>query len=670
VRYNLFQVLVAAPRHDDRVSIGAKTLSGFGYRGHVFWDTELFVLPFFVHTQPDLARNMLTYRHHTLPGARRKALAGGYEGAMYPWESAITGDEVTPRWVPGPRGERLVRIWTGDIQLHISADVARGVWNYWRVTGDDAWMRRYGAEIILDTAVFWGSRVEENAEQGRFELTDVIGPDEYHEHVDNNAFTNRMVQWHLETALGVWAWLQAHDAERANALKRQLNLNPERLNRWADIIGRMHVLHDPESGLIEQFEGFFELDDVDLAEYEPRTQSMQAVLGIDGANRSQVLKQPDVLMLLYVLRGRYGRDTLQTNWDYYVPRTDHAYGSSLGPAIHAALACELDMPKEAYAHFMRAALVDLDDVRGNTADGIHAASAGAVWQAVVFGFGGVRLTDNGPVATPRLPPGWERLKFRLQYRGQWFDFDFKAQAPDTQHATRSTQHVPDIRGVIFDLDGVLTDTSEFHYLSWQRLADEEGLPFDRQANEALRGVSRRDSLLLILGDRPATEEQIQEMMARKNRHYQAYVEGVTADNLLPGALELLDELQAAGIKIAIGSASKNARRVIARLGIAERVDALADGYSVERQKPAPDLFLYAASQLGLPPEQCLVAEDAASGVEAALAAGMWAVGLGPAERVGTAHVVLPNLQGVRWADLLVRLGAAFAERAGEGSRVS
>jgi len=155
--------------------------------------------------------------------------------------------------------------------------------------------------------------------------------------------------------------------------------------------------------------------------------------------------------------------------------------------------------------------------------------------------------------------------------------------------------------------------------------------------------------------RPATEEQIQEMMARKNRYYQEFIQGVTPDNLLPGALELLDELRAAGVKIAIGSASKNARTVIERLDIADRVDAISDGYSVERHKPAPDLFLHAAAQLGLPPAQCLVVEDAASGVEAARAAGMWSVGLGPVERVGAAHVVLPSLEGVRWADLLDRL---------------
>jgi kojibiose phosphorylase len=218
--------------------------------------------------------------------------------------------------------------------------------------------------------------------------------------------------------------------------------------------------------------------------------------------------------------------------------------------------------------------------------------------------------------------------------------------------------------VIFDLDGVLTDTSEFHYRGWKRLADEEGIPFDRKANEALRGVSRRESLLLLLGGRPASEGQIQEMMARKNRYYQEFVEGVTPANLLPGALALLDNLRAVGIRIAIGSASKNARTVIEKLGIADRVDAISDGNSVERHKPAPDLFLHAAGQLGLAPEQCVVVEDAEAGIEAALAAGMWAVGLGPVERVGTAHVVLPGLADVHWADLHVRLIEAAKQKEG------
>lgn len=212
-----------------------------------------------------------------------------------------------------------------------------------------------------------------------------------------------------------------------------------------------------------------------------------------------------------------------------------------------------------------------------------------------------------------------------------------------------------IRGVIFDLDGVLTDTAEFHYRGWKQLADEEGIPFDQQANERLRGLSRRDSLLHLLGERRVTEEELQEMMARKNGYYEKFIQSLSPADLLPGAEALLDELRSAGVKVAIGSSSKNARTVLQRLGIADRIDAIADGYSVERPKPAPDVFLNAAKQLELPAQCLVVVEDAASGVEAALAAGMWVVGLGPVERVGAAHVVRESLAGVSWGELLAAL---------------
>lgn len=664
IRHSLFQLLIAAPHQDDQVSIPAKTLSGFGYRGHVFWDTEIFVLPFLSLTRPAAARNLLTYRYHTLPGARRKAREAGYEGAMVAWESAATGDEVTPRWVPGPEGQELVRIWCGDIELHITCDVAYAVWSYWHITGDDEWMLRYGAEILLDTAVFWGSRVEWDAERNQYEISDVIGPDEYHEHVDNSVFTNRMVQWHLRTAVQAYVWLsQSHPGQAAD-LAHRLGLTAERLAHWREVAERIVVLHDPETGLMEQFEGFFALRDLDLTAYEPRERSMQAILGIEGANAHQVLKQADVLMLLYLLRDHYDLKVLQANWDYYAPRTDHTYGSSLGPAIHAIAACALGKSEEAYEHLIRAALVDLEDVRGNAADGIHAASAGGLWQAIVFGFGGVRVTPTGPIASPRLPARWTRLRFKIQHRGIWYEFDLtgsrQSVAGTALPPAHSERAVPEIRGLIFDLDGVLTDTSEYHYLAWKRLADQEGIPFDRQANDALRGVSRRDSLMILLGDRPATEGQIREMMERKNWYYQELIQSIGPENLLPGARELLIELKEAGLKVAIGSASRNARSVIQKLGISGWIDTVSDGHSVERQKPAPDLFLHAAAHLGLEPAQCVVVEDAASGVEAALAAGMWTVGSGPASRVGAAHVVIPSLDGVGWRHLQCLLVQSLA----------
>jgi kojibiose phosphorylase len=656
VRYNLFQLLIAASPNNDQVSIPAKILSGLGYRGHIFWDTEIFILPFFTFTQPAIARNLLTYRYHTLDGARRKASDSGYKGAMFAWESAATDDEVTPLWsMPNDPYAKAVRIWCRDREIHISADIVYAVWQYWQATGDDLWLRDYGAEIILDTAIFWMSRLEWNANLERYELCGVIGADEYHEQVNNNTFTNRMVQWHLEKAVAVHDWLQQKFPDRVTELAEKLQLTSDHLLKWKEAIAQIYIPYDQEdqeTAVIEQCDGFFQLKDIDLSTYEPRDRSIQAVLGMDATNESQVLKQPDVLMLLYLMRDEFGdrHELLQNNWNYYAPRTDSTYGSSLTSAIHAIIAANLGSASEAYHHFLRASMVDLEDNRGNTPDGIHAASAGGIWQTVVFGFGGIQLKDNKPVANPHLPNSWTYLKFKLQWHNTWYSFDLAS----------TLAPFPEIQGFIFDLDGVLTDTAEFHYRAWQKLADEEKIPFDRKANEPLRGVARRESLMLIIGDRHYSEEAIQEMMDRKNRYYVESIEDTTPQDVLSGVIELLGELRQSGIKIAIASASKNARPVIAKLGIADLVDAIADGYSVENPKPAPDLFLYAANQIGIAPAKCVVVEDAPAGVEAAIAAGMWAIGLAPKEHSdrfnGDAHIVLPNLTELQLSDIQAKLG--------------
>ncbi|MCX8024177.1 MAG: beta-phosphoglucomutase [Thermanaerothrix sp.] len=212
-----------------------------------------------------------------------------------------------------------------------------------------------------------------------------------------------------------------------------------------------------------------------------------------------------------------------------------------------------------------------------------------------------------------------------------------------------------IRAFIFDLDGVLTDTSEFHYLAWKRLADEEGIPFTREDNEALRGVSRHESLRLLLKGRTLPPEQFEEWAERKNRYYLELINQITSRNLLPGAVEFLQALQKAGLKRAIASSSKNARLVVERLNLLPWVDALVDGTMVERSKPAPDLFLKAAELLGEPPDTCAVVEDAEAGVEAARAAGMRVIGIGPYERVGKADLVLPGLNDLRLEEILKRL---------------
>jgi len=209
-----------------------------------------------------------------------------------------------------------------------------------------------------------------------------------------------------------------------------------------------------------------------------------------------------------------------------------------------------------------------------------------------------------------------------------------------------------IEAFIFDLDGVLTDTAEYHFLAWKRLADEEGLSFSRDDNEKLRGVSRRASLDLILKGQNVPEENIQEMMERKNGYYRSYLETVSEKDLLPGAVELLDYLKERGYRLALASASKNAPTVISKLGIAGYFEVIADGNSVEKTKPAPDLFLYAAEQLKLEPQVCLVVEDAEAGIAAARAAGMHTIGIGPVERVGAADFVYPSVSEIKVEDII------------------
>jgi trehalose/maltose hydrolase-like predicted phosphorylase len=423
VRFNLFQLLIAAPRHDEHVNLGAKTLSGYGYRGHSFWDTEVFMLPFFIHVRPEIARLLLSYRWHNLSGAKAKAAGNQFRGAQYPWESAATGEEVTPTWVPDP-GDRtkLIRIWTGDIEIHISADVSYGIWKYWKSTGDDAFLLERGAEVILETARFWASRAEWQDDLQRYEISDIVGPDEYHDHVDNNVYTNAFARWNMQTALDLKDWLETSHPEQWRKINRRVRLQPKEMKQWQFVIDHIYMPYDPETKLVEQFEGYFQRKDIDIPSLEPRTESLQSIFGIEGVNETQILKQPDVLMLMYLMPDLYDFETVKSNYAYYTARTDHTFGSSLGPSIQAIMACRVGDPG-AYEHFMRAARADLFDVRNNAGDGIHGASAGGLWQAVVFGFAGLEWTEDGWKANPHLPEYWKRVSFKIMDHGKELSFD-------------------------------------------------------------------------------------------------------------------------------------------------------------------------------------------------------------------------------------------------------
>lgn len=405
LRFALYHLIIAADPESDRASVGARALSGPGYRGHVFWDTEVFVLPFYIWTHPQTARALLAYRHRTLPAARRKAARLGYEGALYAWESADTGDEATPDFVWLPDGTRLT-ILTGVQEHHISADVAWAVWQYWQVTGDDGFVEEMGAEIVLETARFWASRTTPGKD-GRHHVCEVIGPDEYHEGVDDNAYTNVLARWNLQAAGAL--------CDRFPEVAAAAGVTPSERERWKEVAAGLVVLFDPATGLYEQFDGFFDLEDVRAVDLAPRPFTGEMVVGVDRLRRTQVVKQADVLMLRVLLPEEVSVEVQAANYRHYEPRTCH--GSSLSPAIHALVAARVGVLDDALGYFHLAGGLDLEDRMGNGADGVHIATMGGLWQAAVFGFGGVRADGDAVRIDPRLPPGWDGLAFPVRWRG-------------------------------------------------------------------------------------------------------------------------------------------------------------------------------------------------------------------------------------------------------------
>ncbi len=396
VRFNIYHLLIAANESDPRVSIGANSLSGERYRGHAFWDTEVFMLPFFIYTQPETARALLLYRCHALDGARRNARDGGFRGARYAWESADTGVETTPKWtVDGAH-----RLWMGEEGIHVTSAVAYGLMAYVAATADSALMTDCGAEILFETSRFWADRLEAMPD-GRYALSRVVGPDEFHEHVDNSAYTNYLVRRHLQQAAHVYADLAVTHPGELAGLSERTGLNPDEVEEWLTRAEQIRLPARNDDGVIEEFDGYFGLESLPVAHDDndmPKYPSGYHHYNLAG---TRLIKQADVVMLTYLLPDEFPDDVKRANYNYYEPLTLHK--SSLSTAIHSIMGIEIGDPSRAVQYFRRAAFVDLADLQGNTQEGIHIASAGGTWQMIVCGFGGFRVRNGQMTFKPWLP---------------------------------------------------------------------------------------------------------------------------------------------------------------------------------------------------------------------------------------------------------------------------
>ena len=425
IRFAQYHLKVMTPSHDNRCGIAAKGLSGEGYKGHSFWDTEIFILPFYTYSKPEIARKLLEYRYLSIGGARKKAKDNGYEGAMYPWESAWLEDgEVTPVWgavdiVTG----KSTKIWSGFIEQHITSDITFAIWQYYMVTNDEDFMEKYGYEIMFDTAIFWASRLERDEIKQRYHINEVIGPDEYKEHVDNDAFTNWLAYWTIETAINYYNKLKESDSEVIRKLESKLSLQ-NAMENWTTKLPKIY-LPEPRDldNVIPQNDTFLSLEDIDLTKYKNQEHigSMFKDYNLDQVNKIQVVKQADVVMLLYLLEHKFSKEVKKANYDYYEKRTLH--DSSLSLSTHSILASDIDEKDLAYKLFQEATKIDLGENMKTSDHGIHAASLGGLWQIVVNGFGGVRMVGGNLRINPKLPENWSRLTFSFMWKGNKLDIE-------------------------------------------------------------------------------------------------------------------------------------------------------------------------------------------------------------------------------------------------------
>lgn len=429
LRYSIYQLQIIAPLHSNKLSIPARGLSGQTYKGAIFWDTEMFMLQFFMHTMPEVARNLVSYRIRTLEGARKKAEYYGFRGAFYAWESHENGEDACSDFnVTDVFTGRPVKTYFKDKQVHISAAVAYAVWETYKFTGDVSLLLEKGAEVILECARFYYSYAYFKEDKDRYEILDVIGPDEYHERVNNNAYTNKMVYHTVVAALKVLELLKKDFPGEYKNLVTKLEYS-EDIDNLIRFKEKLYVPKPDEKTLIiEQFDGYKKLEDCSLAEVKSRLQDPKEYWGGGHgvASTTQIIKQADVVLMLYLFRSEYSKEIKKANWQYYEPRTEH--GSSLSPCIYSLLSCEIGNEEWAYPFFVKTANVDLTGDSKQFAGsiyigGTHPAANGGAWMSAILGFAGLKMEDGKISVAPNLPKKWSRLAFKVLAGGQSYSID-------------------------------------------------------------------------------------------------------------------------------------------------------------------------------------------------------------------------------------------------------
>ncbi len=404
IRYNAFQLLQSTGQNEYN-NVAAKGLTGEFYEGHYFWDTETYIVPFYIFNRPEMARKLLKYRYNTLEQARENAQRIRLEGALFPWRT-INGEEASGFFMGS------------TVQFHIDADIAYAIYLYVTATEDMDFLFKEGAEILAETARMWCSRgnyIHENG--GKFCFNEVSGPDEYKPGVNNNCYNNYMAKFNLEYAAKSLKQMQEDAPERYENLKEKIDLEDRELDQWEQAASKVFLPFNEQLGVHPQDDSFLEKDPIDIDRDIPHSE-MPLVANWHPLTiwRYQVIKQADVILLMLMMGNHFSLEEKKANYDYYEPKTTH--DSSLSPSVYSIIASEIGYLDEAYNYFIQTARLDLDDFNENAHQGLHTAGMGSAWMVLVYGFAGMRNYNGEILFNPYLPERLKGYQFTIFFKGR------------------------------------------------------------------------------------------------------------------------------------------------------------------------------------------------------------------------------------------------------------
>ena len=616
IDYCLYEMLSSAGR-DGKTSIAAKGLSGEGYEGHYFWDCEIYIYPFFSLTNYEIAKSLLLYRYSKLDLAKEHARSLGHKkGALYPWRT-ITGSECSSYYP------------SGSAQYHINGDIARAFDQYWNITEDEEFLPII-CEVLLETARLWMDVGHYDGD--KFKIDCVTGPDEYTCIVNNNYYTNAGAANNLRKASKLIERLKK--TKYYDGFVEKTKVTENELVEFNNAAEHMYYPFDEKLGIIKQDDSFLDKKRLDLKSIPQEEFPLLLHYHPLFLNRHQVCKQADAILALYLFNKQNASVSKKT-LDYYDEITTH--DSSLSKCIFGIMAARFGDLEKAKKYFIETLNTDLYDHKGNTRDGLHIANMGGCYRMILGGFAGLDINETGLSLFPMLPQGFNSYSFPIIYKGVTINvyvekditkitlndvnkkINIKVYGKDVVLSNKETIIKRNVQGVIFDLDGVITDTAIYHYQAWEKIAKELNVEFNLQKNEEFKGVSRKICLekLLSWGNIELTNKEFEETLIRKNDYYKELLNNLTPDNILPGIKDAINKLHKLGIKVALFSVSKNTDAILEKLGISNIFDIKVTGNDVNNSKPHYEGYLLAADRMGLDPRLCMMVEDSEAGIKGA-----------------------------------------------------